>query len=56
MTGLLGLVVLVLDLIAIVEVLKGGKSVGGKLIWILLILLLPILGMILYFFLGRGKA
>ncbi len=56
MTGLLGLIVLILDLIAIVEVLKGGKSVGGKLLWILVILLLPIIGMLVYFFLGRSKS
>lgn len=52
--GIVGLVILVLDLIAIFNVLNGGKSVGAKLLWILLILLLPLLGMILYFLVGRG--
>lgn len=52
--GLIGLVILVLDIIAIISVLTGGGSVGYKLLWILLILLLPVIGMILYFLLGRN--
>ena len=52
---IVGLIILVLDIIAIVSVLTGGGSVGHRLLWILLILLLPLIGMILYFLLGRGK-
>ncbi|MFA5038677.1 MAG: PLD nuclease N-terminal domain-containing protein [Candidatus Omnitrophota bacterium] len=50
---LLGLVVFILDIVAIVDVIKGHKDTGKKALWILLILLLPFLGMILYFLLGR---
>ena len=53
MVGLLGLVVLVLDIIAIVDVLKSSDDTTKKLLWILLILFLPVLGMILYFLLGK---
>jgi hypothetical protein len=56
MYGLLGLVVLALDIIAIVDAAKGGGDMGRKILWIVLILLLPLLGMILYFMLGRSKA
>ena len=56
MFGLLGLVVLALDIIAIVDVAKGGGDVGRKILWIVLILLLPVLGMILYFLLGRSQS
>lgn len=52
--GLLALIVSVLDLIAIVSVLMGRGSVGHKLLWILLILVLPVVGLILYFLLGRS--
>lgn len=52
--GLIGTVVLVLDIIAIVMILMGGKSVGMKIVWILVVLFLPLIGMILYFLLGRG--
>jgi len=53
MTSILGLVILVLDIIAIIDCVKGRLGIGKKLLWILLIILLPVLGMILYFLLGR---
>jgi hypothetical protein len=51
-----GLVILALDIIAIVDVAKGGGDIGRKILWIVLILLLPLLGMILYFLLGRSRS
>ncbi|MBX3380543.1 MAG: PLDc N-terminal domain-containing protein [Phycisphaeraceae bacterium] len=51
--GLIGLIVLILDIIAIVEVLQSGRAVGEKLLWILLILLLPLVGVLIYFLIGR---
>ena len=55
MQGLLGLVVLVLDVIAIVDVVKGPMETGRKVLWIILILILPVIGLILYFLLGKKK-
>ncbi len=52
--GIIGLIVLILDIIALVSILTGGKSVAGKLIWTLIVLLLPVIGMILYFVIGQG--
>lgn len=51
-TGIVGLLVLVLDLWAIINTLGAQASPGSKLLWILLILILPVLGVILWFFLG----
>jgi len=56
MNTLLGLAVLVLDIIAIVDCLKSSAPTGKKLLWVLLILILPVVGMILYFLLGKQKA
>lgn len=53
MEYLIGLVILVLDIIAIVDVVKSGKDTGMKVLWILLILILPLVGMVLYFLIGR---
>lgn len=53
MVGLLGLVVLVLDIIAIVDCLKSNADTVKKLLWILVILFLPLIGMLLYFLIGR---
>lgn len=55
MSGLLGLVVLVLDVIAIIDVLKSGADGGKKALWIVLIVLLPVIGMVLYFLVGKKK-
>lgn len=54
--GFIGVLVLVLDIVALFSVLTGHGTVGHKVLWTLLILLLPLLGMILYFLLGRGRA
>jgi hypothetical protein len=54
--SLVGTVVLLLDIFAIVSVLLGSSGVMRKLLWIALILLLPILGMALYFLIGRTSA
>ncbi|CAG8604014.1 881_t:CDS:2 [Cetraspora pellucida] len=46
--GLLGLIILILDIIAIFEVLQSGRSMLSKLLWILLIFFFPIVGLIIY--------
>ena len=54
--GLIGLLILAADLWAIISVVQSGASTGKKVLWILLVLILPALGLILWFFLGlRGK-
>ncbi len=56
MQTLIGLVILVLDIIAIVDCVRGKLPTGHKVLWIILILILPVIGLILYFLLGRKKA
>ena len=53
--SLLGTVVLLLDIFAIFSVLLGSSSVMRKIMWIAVILLLPFLGMGLYFLIGRDS-
>ena len=55
MGGLIGLVILVLDIIAIVDLFKSVKDTGKKVLWRILILILPLIGMVLYFLLGKKK-
>ena len=52
--GIIGLIVLILDIIAIVSILGSSKDVAWKLIWTLVVLLLPVLGMLLYFLIGKN--
>ena len=52
---LVWLVVTILDVIAIVSILKSSADSGTKLLWCVLVILLPVLGMILYFVMGPGR-
>ncbi|HTU64729.1 MAG TPA: PLDc N-terminal domain-containing protein [Steroidobacteraceae bacterium] len=53
--GLLGLLILVGDVWAIINIVQSPATNTRKLLWVLLVLLLPLLGLILWFFLGpRG--
>lgn len=53
--GLLGLIILILDIMAIVSVLQSGLEPLMKLVWVVLILALPIIGMALWFVMGSKK-
>ena len=50
--GLLGLLILAGDIWAIINIFQSSESNGKKLLWTLLVVLLPLLGLILWFFLG----
>lgn len=51
-----GLIVLVLDIWALVSIFGSRTSTGTKVLWILLVLVLPVIGFIIWFFAGpRGK-
>lgn len=52
--GLFGLIILVLAIYAIVKTLQSGASTGSKVLWVVVILLLPVLGLILWFLFGPG--
>ncbi|MHC5652395.1 PLDc N-terminal domain-containing protein [Stappia sp.] len=54
--GLLGLVILILDVYAIVKIVGSGASAGSKVLWIVLILLLPVLGFLLWIFAGPSRS
>ncbi len=53
--GIFGLIVLALDIWAIINIVQSGISTGGKILWVLLIIILPLIGVIIWFFAGpRG--
>ena len=53
MNSIIGLIILVLDIIAILDCVKSNKDTGKKALWIVLILILPVVGLILYYLVGR---
>ena len=52
-TGIVGLIILALDIWAIVTIIQGGGPTDRKVLWIILILILPVVGLILWLLLGR---
>ena len=50
--GIIGLLILALDIWAVVNILQSLASNQRKLIWSIVVLLLPLLGLILWYFLG----
>jgi phospholipase D-like protein len=53
--GLWGLLILAGDIWAIINIFQSAASNEKKLLWILVVILLPLLGLILWYFLGpRG--
>lgn len=50
--GLFGLIILIADVWAIVRIVQSGASTGAKVLWIVLILVLPVLGLLIWLIAG----
>ena len=50
--GFGGFIVLIADVWAIVNILQSGASTADKVLWTVIVILLPLLGFVLWFFLG----
>ena len=50
--GIFSFIILVADIWAIVNILQSGASTGRKVLWTVIVLLLPVVGLIAWFFLG----
>ena len=56
-SGILGVLILAGDIWAIINIFQSSVSNEKKLLWILVVVLLPLVGLILWFFLGpRDRA
>lgn len=53
--GLFGFIILVLVIWAVVETVQSGASTGAKVLWIVFLLLVPVLGLIVWFIAGPRK-
>ena len=57
LTGLGGLILLALDIWALISILSSTAPTGTKVLWTLLVILLPLVGFLLWIFLGpKGNA
>jgi hypothetical protein len=50
--GLFGLIILALDIWAVVNVVGSSATTGKKVLWVLLIVILPVLGLIIWALMG----
>ncbi len=50
--GLFGLIILIADIWAIVRIVQSGATTGAKVFWIVLILLLPVVGLLIWLIAG----
>ena len=53
--GLIGLIILIADVWAIIHVIGSSASTGAKVLWVVLILVLPVIGLILWLIMGPRK-
>ncbi|MDX1654709.1 MAG: PLDc N-terminal domain-containing protein [Candidatus Competibacteraceae bacterium] len=50
--GIFGLLLLIADIWAIINVVQSRASTTAKVLWVVLILILPLLGLIIWLFVG----
>ena len=55
LTGILGLVILIADIYAIVMILQSSSKTVEKVLWALVVFLLPLIGLIIWYLAGPGK-
>jgi hypothetical protein len=54
-TGLLGFIILVADIYAVLHIAQSSVGNGKKALWIGIVIVLPILGLILWYLMGPGR-
>jgi len=54
MAAIIWLVILIVDIVVLVDILRSNKDTEKKILWIIAVFLLPVLGPILYYAIGRN--
>jgi hypothetical protein len=50
--GIWGLLVLIADIWAIVNILQSGVKTEVKILWVVIVALLPVIGVVIWYFIG----
>ena len=53
---IIGILILIADIWAIVNIIQSSASTGKKVLWILLVLIFPVVGFLIWYFAGPKKA
>jgi len=56
LTTIFSLLILIADIWAIINIIQSNESAGTKALWIVLVLVLPILGLAIWYFAGPKSA
>lgn len=56
MEAIIGIIILIADIWAIVQIVQSSATTGMKVVWVLVILFLPLIGLIIWFFVGPKKS
>jgi hypothetical protein len=54
--GIIGFAILIADIYVIVKTVQSGAATGAKVLWIVVVLILPLVGFLLWLFLGPKGA
>ena len=55
MGRIISLVIIIIDILVIADILKSNKDTEKKILWIVAVVFLPVLGPLLYYFLGKNR-
>ena len=50
--GLAGLIIFVLDIYAIIKIINSSATTGMKVVWVLIVAVLPVIGLVAWFVAG----
>jgi hypothetical protein len=56
LSTIIGVLILIADIWAILNVFGSAATTGKKVLWVVIILVLPVVGLIVWFFVGPKKA
>ena len=56
LTAIFSLLILIADIWAIINIIQSNESAGTKALWVVLVLVLPILGLVIWYFSGPKAA
>ncbi|MDH3646155.1 MAG: PLD nuclease N-terminal domain-containing protein [Gammaproteobacteria bacterium] len=54
MEGLIGLLILIADIYVIIKIVQSSADTVKKVIWVLIVFLLPLIGLVAWYFAGPG--
>jgi len=55
MNGIIGLLIFLADIWAIIKIVQSKVATGTKVLWVLLVLVLPVVGLIIWYLMGPKK-